>query len=78
MKTTNVHRAALVAALLPALAAAGQDMPLWEVGAGVAALSFPAYRGSDKVHNFLMPVPYFVYHGDFLKADRHEIGRAHV
>jgi outer membrane protein len=73
MKTRNVHRAALIAALLPAMAAAGQDMPLWEVGAGVAALSFPAYRGSDKVHNFLMPVPYFVYHGDFLKADRHGI-----
>jgi outer membrane scaffolding protein for murein synthesis (MipA/OmpV family) len=73
MKTRNVHRAALIAAVLPTLAAAGQDMPLWEVGAGVAALSFPAYRGSDKVHNFLMPVPYFVYHGDFLKADRHGI-----
>lgn len=65
--------AALCAALTPTLAAAGQDMPLWEVGAGVAALSFPAYRGSDKVHNFLLPVPYFVYHGEFLKADRHGI-----
>jgi outer membrane scaffolding protein for murein synthesis (MipA/OmpV family) len=36
-------------------------------------MSFPAYRGSDKRHNFLLPVPYFVYHGDFLKADRHGI-----
>lgn len=53
--------------------AAAEDKPLWEVGAGVAAFSFPAYRGSDKVHNFLMPVPYFTYHGDFLKADRHGI-----
>lgn len=64
--------APLLTALLPALAAA-DDKPLWEVGAGVAAFSFPAYRGSDKVHNFLMPVPYFTYHGDFLKADRHGI-----
>jgi MipA family protein len=64
---------AFLFATIPALAAAGQDQPLWEVGAGVAALSFPAYRGSDKVHNFLLPVPYFVYHGEFLKADRHGI-----
>jgi MipA family protein len=60
-------------ALLPSLSAAAEEKPLWEIGAGVAALTFPAYRGSDKQHNFLMPVPYFVYHGDFLKADRHGI-----
>jgi MipA family protein len=64
-------RAAAIAILVPALAMADEDKPLWEIGAGVAALSFPAYRGSDKVHNFLLPVPYFTYHGDFLKADRH-------
>jgi len=62
-----------LAALAPTLAAADQDMPLWEVGAGVAAMTFPAYRGSSKVHDFLLPVPYFVYHGEFLKADRHGI-----
>jgi outer membrane scaffolding protein for murein synthesis (MipA/OmpV family) len=54
-------------------AASAEELPLWEAGIGVAALSFPAYRGSDKQHNFLMPVPYFTYHGDFLKADRHGI-----
>ena len=69
--TIRKHVAAAVAVLLPALAMAGEEKPLWEVGAGVAAFSFPAYRGSDKVHNFLLPVPYFTYHGDFLKADRH-------
>lgn len=53
--------------------AQAEDKPLWEAGVGVAALSFPAYRGSDKVHNFAMPVPYFVYRGDFFKADRHGI-----
>jgi MipA family protein len=53
--------------------AIANDVPLWEVGIGIGALSFPAYRGSDKIYNFLMPVPYFVYHGDFLKADRHGI-----
>jgi MipA family protein len=54
-----------------ALAAqAAEEKPLWEIGAGVAAFSFPAYRGSDQQHNFLMPVPHFTYHGEFLKADR--------
>jgi outer membrane protein len=53
--------------------AAAEEKPLWEVGAGVAAFSFPSYRGSDQTNNFLMPVPYFSYHGDFLKADRHGI-----
>jgi outer membrane scaffolding protein for murein synthesis (MipA/OmpV family) len=47
-----------------------EQAPLWEAGAGVAALSLPAYRGSDKNHYFILPVPYFVYNGDFLKADR--------
>lgn len=56
----------------PAVQAA-EERPLWEIGAGVAALSFPAYRGSDQSNNFLMPAPLFTYHGDFLKADRQGI-----
>ncbi|MBS1143865.1 MAG: putative outer membrane protein [Proteobacteria bacterium] len=52
---------------------AAEDQPLWEIGAGVAAFSFPSYRGSDQTHNFLFPVPHFTYHGDFLKADRQGI-----
>lgn len=35
-----------------------------------ATVSFPAYRGSDQNHNFVLPAPYFVYRGQFLKADR--------
>ena len=66
-------RPAALLALLAANVAAAEDKPLWELGAGVAAFSFPAYRGSDKQRHFLMPVPYFVYHGEFLKADRHGI-----
>jgi len=65
----------LAAALIGALgtAQAAEDKPLWELGAGVAAFSFPSYRGSDQSNNFLMPVPHFTYHSDFLKADRHGI-----
>lgn len=55
------------------VAQAAEEKPLWEVGAGLAAFSFPSYRGSDQSNNFLMPVPHFTYHGDFLKADRHGI-----
>lgn len=49
------------------------DQPLWEAGAGVAAVCFPAYRGSDKDRVIGLPVPYFSYHGEFLMADRHGI-----
>lgn len=50
---------------------AAERVPLWEAGAGAAALTLPAYRGSDKMHTFVLPVPYFTYHGEILKADRH-------
>lgn len=49
---------------------AAEDKPLWELGMGAGGLSFPVYRGSDQRRDFLMPVPYFVYRGDFFKADR--------
>jgi MipA family protein len=44
--------------------------PLWEIGAGVAALRFPDYRGSDESGGYLLPLPYVAYRGKFLKADR--------
>lgn len=72
----NSHIARLLALTL-GLSGAGllgaEEKPLWEVGAGVAAFSFPSYRGSDQTNNFLLPVPHFTYHGDFLKADRHGV-----
>jgi outer membrane scaffolding protein for murein synthesis (MipA/OmpV family) len=46
------------------------EKPLWEAGLGIGALMFPDYRGSDEVKVYPVPVPYFVYRGDFLKADR--------
>lgn len=58
------------ATLLSASLSQADELPLWEVGAGVATLSFPAYRGSDESQTFAMPVPYFVYRGEFLKADK--------
>jgi len=53
--------------------ALAEDKPLWELGAGVSALSFPDYRGSDQTRSYILPIPYFVYRGEFLKADRNGI-----
>ena len=70
---TGARLMGLALASLSMAAQAAEEKPLWEVGAGVAAFSFPAYRGSDETNNFLMPVPLFSYHGDFFKAHRHGI-----
>ena len=59
----------LVLALL-ALPSHAAEKPLWEFGLGVGALEFPDYRGSDETRVYPVPVPYFVYRGPFLKADR--------
>ena len=60
-----------LAALAFAPAAGAADEPLWEAGFGVAALHFPDYRGSSRSRTYALPAPYFVYRGDFFKADRY-------
>ena len=44
--------------------------PLWELGVGVAGLRLPDYRGSDQSRAYVLPLPYIVYRGTWLKADR--------
>jgi MipA family protein len=44
--------------------------PLWEFGVGVAALRYPDYRGSDQSSSLWLPVPFGVYRGKWLRADR--------
>ena len=70
---SRCFRIVLSALTLATSAAQAEEKPLWEVGVGVAALSFPSYRGSDQTNNFMAPVPLFTYHGDFFKADRRGI-----
>jgi outer membrane protein len=63
----------LVAAFLGgalAAAAAAKEEPLLEFGLGVGALAFEDYRGSATTHVYPLPVPYLLYNGRFLKADR--------
>jgi outer membrane protein len=48
----------------------GVTRPLWELGLGVAGLRLPDYPGSDQSHYYLLPLPFIVYRGTWLKADR--------
>ena len=72
-------RQCLIAGLALAMAAddaalaRADEKPLWEAGAGVAVLDFPDYRGSDERQTLVLPIPYLVYRGDFLKADRDSV-----
>ena len=50
--------------------ARAEEVPKWELGMGLGAFSFPAYRGSSQTQALLLPVPYFTYHGTSVKADR--------
>jgi MipA family protein len=66
----------LVAALLllPLLLlpppARGEPKPLWEFGLGASGFMLPDYRGSDESRAYVLPFPYVVYRGDFLRVDR--------
>jgi outer membrane scaffolding protein for murein synthesis (MipA/OmpV family) len=64
--------AALAAAFagIGAAHAQGETEPLWEAGMGVGAVVFPDYRGASQSRAYALPVPYFVYRGRFLRADR--------
>ncbi len=62
----------LVLALLAVADAAARadQLPLWEVGFGIAPLTIPDYRGSDEQHTYILPLPYLVYRGDIVTIDR--------
>ncbi len=45
-------------------------LPLWEAGIGFGAIHAPHYRGSKSSKNYALPVPYVIYRGERLAADR--------
>jgi outer membrane scaffolding protein for murein synthesis (MipA/OmpV family) len=49
-------------------------LPLWELGAGAAALSTPAYPGSASRSNRVLAVPFLQYRGKIFRADQSSIG----
>lgn len=67
MKFARLLALSVSALLTPAHAA---DLPKWEVGLGLGALTLPDYRGSDEQNAYVLPVPIVVYRGDRLRADR--------
>ena len=52
---------------------AATEVPLWELGLGVGTVAFSDYRGSANSSAYVLPAPYFAYHGEFLKADRNGV-----
>ena len=68
--TRRLRMALGAAALLASTPLLAADLPLWELGLGVAGLSLPHYRGAEKSTRWLLPVPYAVYRGEVLRANR--------
>lgn len=48
----------------------GDKLHLWEFGVVGVAARLPHYRGSDEYKNYTFPLPYFIYRGEKIKADR--------
>lgn len=73
MRKLDRNTAVVAMLAIAPVAAAAKDLPLWEAGVGVAALHLPDYRGSDEYGLYAFPIPYFVYRGEIIKADRQGI-----
>lgn len=62
--------AAALAACLACTLARAERLPLWEFGTGAAVIDFPHYRGSDQRQTYVLPLPYLIYRGEFLRSER--------
>lgn len=82
----SVVRPAAAATVTPALALAlllagpparAQERPApprWEIGAFAVGLSQQAYPGADRQVNRALALPFFVYRGEYLRADQDTAG----
>lgn len=70
---TGRHWALIFAAVTISAPARAEMLPLWEAGAGVAAISFPDYRGAASRRSYLLPVPVFIYRGEIFQVDREKV-----
>jgi len=78
MTHPNTAIAGLIAAFaaltgLTASSCRAEQLPLWEAGVGIAAISLPDYRGSNERQAWVLPYPYIVYRGEFLQADERRV-----
>jgi MipA family protein len=71
---TNTSRSCIALTIafawLAPMVAHAEPKPLWEAGLGVGGIVFPDYRGSDELRAYPIPLPYIVYRGKLLRADR--------
>ena len=47
--------------------------PKWEIGAGLAAIDSPIYRGANERRSYLLPIPYFVYRSETFQINRESV-----
>jgi len=47
-----------------------ENLPLWELGFAGGFFSLPEYMGSDERYTLPLGVPYLIYRGEIIKADR--------
>jgi len=59
-----------IAVAVAALPAEAHEEPKWELGAGVAAIVIPDYRGSDEYRGYVLPFPFITYRGEYVRVDR--------
>lgn len=46
------------------------EKPLWEIGLFSGAARLPHYRGSDEYSAYFLPLPYLIYRGEIVRANR--------
>jgi len=46
------------------------ERPLWEIGLFGGAARLPHYRGSDEYRLYVLPLPYIIYRGEIVRANR--------
>lgn len=46
------------------------ELPLWEIGLFGGGGRLPHYRGSDEYKTYALPLPFFIYRGKVLRANR--------
>jgi outer membrane scaffolding protein for murein synthesis (MipA/OmpV family) len=73
LKTFFKAAAPAFACALCCASARAEPQPVWEIGAGIAAIDFAHYRGSDQRQTYVLPLPYVIYRGEILRADRDRV-----
>lgn len=66
----SMFAVAVATAAAPSLAQESAALPLWEIGAVGVAVSQQAYPGASGRVNRGLALPFLIYRGEFLRADR--------